>query len=274
MSEIRVLAVVRGERAARYEQEFSSADWIRAQVLSTLAQAVAYLESHAPQLLVFDQALDGAFAQVDAFRQKFPHMLIILIDEDADFALPGEADDIATTPFKDGDLLRRIRRLLANRQMETLRADAMPPIRDLNKRLRKAAGEQAKAKEAVSACLDLGYDYAALYRLDLRDPVLVNLIAQDGAPEVQHLAPQQANDTQAVGWVAKTGQSRLLRAGDSHPLLSLELFSAAAAVPVGVANRYGVLFAAKTNGDSVQQQDLLMLELVAAQLASTLVKES
>lgn len=275
MSEIRVLAAVHSERAARYKQEFSSVIWVRAHVLSCITQAVQQVETFLPQILVLDQAIDGASAYLDTFRQQFPHIMIILVDEDADFALPGIADDIATTPFKEGDLLRRIRRLLANRQMETLRADAMPPVHDLNKRLRKAIGEQAKAQEAVNACLNLGFVYAALYRMDSRDPIQVNLVAQCGASEIQLLAPQQVDDTQAVGWVAKTGQSRVLNPADNpgHPLIPKYL-SAAAIVPVGVANRYGTLFAAKNIGSSVQQQDLLMLELVAAQLASTLAKES
>ncbi|MBE2183504.1 MAG: GAF domain-containing protein [Anaerolineae bacterium] len=276
MSKIRVFAIVRAERAHRYEQEFSGARWIHAQIISSIALSSPKIAESDPQILVMDQSLDGAFAYINSFRQQHPNIAIILVDEDADFALPGAADDITTTPFKEGDLLRRIRRLLANRQMETLRADAMPPVRELNKRLRNAVGEHAKAHEAVNACLELGYVYAALYRLNLRDPIQVNLIAQAGDKQVQQLAPLQADDAQAVGWVAKTGQSRLLHVEDTpgHPLLSPEYFGAAAVVPVGVTNRYGALFAAKASSDAIQQQDLLMLELIAGQLAAALAKES
>lgn len=255
MSKTRVFAIVRAERAHRYEQEFSGAHWVHAQVISSIEQSFPKIAENDPQILIIDQSLDGAFAYINSFRQQHPKISIIIVDEDADFALPGAADDITTTPFKEGDLLRRIRRLLANRQMETLRADAMPPVRELNKRLRNAVGEHAKAHEAVSACLELGYVYAALYRLNLRDPIQVNLIAQDGEDKAQQLAPLQADDTQAVGWVAKTGQSRLLRVEDTpgHPLISSEYVSEAAVVPVGVTNRYGTLFAAKASGDTIHQ---------------------
>jgi hypothetical protein len=47
-----------------------------------------------------------------------------------------------------------------------------------------------------------------------------------------------------------------------------------ACVSVGVTNRYGVLVACRDQPGTINQQNVLMLELVGAQLAAVISKES
>jgi len=199
----------------------------------------------------------------------------VLVDEDADFAMPGQADEVSTDPFTNDDLVRRINRLMSDRSLETLRADTMPSLREFAKKLRKAVGEISKEQAAVSTCRDLGYDYVAFYRLESLDPLQVTLKAQDGPAPIQAVAPKQATADDIIGWVAKTGQSRIASPSDevNHPLVRRGRLGQVACTPVGTTSRYGVIVACRNEPNSITQQNLLMLELVGAQLAAMISKE-
>lgn len=277
MAAIDVLVAVRTEQTTRYEENLSVIKDFRVRAVNTVNSALNVLGDPAMHIdvLVLENALENAFDAIGSVREKFPRILIVLVDEDADFALPGQADDISTDPFRNGDLARRINRLLADRRLETLRADAMPPVRAFAKKLRNAVGEIGKQEAACSAIKELGYDYVAFYRMEGADPVVMTLKAQDGPIAVQAIAPKSAGASDVIGWVAVNGQSKIAGMNDeiTHPLVKRGRLGTIACVPVGTTNRYGVLAAFRERPDAISMQDVLLLELIGAQLAAVVSKE-
>lgn len=269
-----LLAAIPEGRAPAYESYFEKRKDMRVHVVSQISDAVAFLadREHSVDVLVLDNALDRAYDLVTQLRHTYPRLIIVLIDEGADFATPGQADEISTDPFTNDDLARRVQRLLSDRGLETLRADAMPPIREFAKLLRKAVGDIGKYQAAVSVCRTLGYDYVAFYALDAEGRLTLG--AQEGGAAFEAAAPVVASPDDIVSWVAKTGQSRTTSHGDalSHRLIERGLLTTAACSPVGSTNRYGVLYAGRISIQAIQQQQVLMLELVSAQLAAVLSK--
>lgn len=281
MALIDVLAAVRPDQASRYAEQLSKMQNFRVRMVTDLAGVVSELKSieHNTDVLVLDSELDGAFAAIPVLRQKNTRVLIVLVDEEADFALPGQADEISTDPFTNGDLARRINRLMSDRSLETLRADAMPPVREFAKKLRKAVGEYGKYEAAVKALRDIGYDYVAFYRVEKTEqtdvPLMLTLKAQEGSAALIAVAPKQSAPTDLMTWVATNGQSRLASPADeiNHPLVRKERLGMAAAAAVGGTNRFGVLVACRDKPNSISGQDVLILELVSAQLAAVITKE-
>ncbi len=277
MAGIEVLVAVREEHASRYHKNLSMISNFRVRIVTNMNDAYEDLGNPArhTDVLVLDNGLDDGFTAVRALRNKFSRLVIVLVDEEADFALPGQADDISTDPFSNGDLARRINRLMSDRSLETLRADAMPPVREFAKKLRKAVGEFGKQEAAVKALRDIGYDYVAFYRIDTSEPMTLTLKAQEGSPAIQSVAPKQASPNDLMTWVATNGQSRVAAPTDeiNHPLVKKSRLGAAAAAVVGGTNRYGVLVACREKPDSISPQDVLILELVCAQLAAVSTRE-
>ncbi len=272
-----LLITVRREHANRFFKSLSTYQDFRVKLVTNTPDALEMLadrDKHV-DLLVLDNGLDEVYELVNDLRHTYPRLLIILVDEEADFAMPGQADDISTEPFTNDDLARRINRLMSDRRLETLRADTMPPVREFAKKLRKAVGEGGKQQAAVTACRDLGYDYVAFYRLESLDPLTVTLKAQDGAAPIQAVAPKQATADDIMGWVAQTGQSRIAGPADevNHPLVKRGRLGAVACTPVGATNRYGVLVACRDEPNTITQQHVMILELVSAQLAAVISKE-
>jgi hypothetical protein len=268
MAHADILVTVRSKNAARYQQHLAAYPELRIRIARSLDQALDVLadRSHPVDLLVLDNSMSGVFELVADLRQTYPRLMIVLVDEDADFAMPGQADDISTDPFSDGDLARRISRLIADRHLETLRADSMSPLRDFAKKLRKAVGEREKLDAAISACRDLGCEYVAIYRLGSLEPLELTLQAQAGAP------PLKATSNGIVAWVAKTGQSRIATAPPNGMAPSGNL-SAVACTSIGMTDRYGVLVVCRTAPHTITPQQLPMLEMLSAQLAAALAKE-
>lgn len=278
MAAIDILVAVRREDASKYYKNLSQHKDIRLQIVSDKNDALNILSDRDQHIdvLVIDNQLGEVYDLIDELRHSYPRLFIILIDEEADFGLPGQADEISTMPFANDDLVRRIKRLMSDRQLETLRADSLPAVRDFAKQLRRASGEYGKQQAAVSACIDLDYAYVAFYRLESLDPLTVTLKAQDGPHSVQAVAPKQASPDDLMAWVAKNGQSRIAGPDDdpSHPLVQKRRFSAVACVPVVFSgSRYGVLVACREQPNSITQEHVLMLELVSAQLAAAVSKE-
>jgi GAF domain-containing protein len=127
--------------------------------------------------------------------------------------------------------------------------------------------------------MDLGYYYVAFYRLEAIEPLALTLRAQEGPASIKAAAPRRADAGDLVTWVAQNGQSRIAGLTDdpSQPSLALirrGLLGAAACVPVVFSgNRYGVLVACREQAGSITQENVLMLELVSAQLAAAISKE-
>ena len=272
-----ILVTVRRENADRYFKQLSAYKEFRVRLVTNIPDTLELLadrDKHV-DLVVLDNGLAGSFELVNDLRHSYPRLVIVLVDEEADFALPGQADDISTEPFTNDDLVRRINRLMSDRRLETLRADTMPPVRDFAKKLRKAVGETGKQQAAVSACRDLGYDYVAFYRLESLDPLQITLKAQDGPAPIQAVAPKEASADDLIGWVAKTGQSRIAAPTDelNYPLVRKGRLGAVVCTPVGTTSRYGVLVACRDQPNTITQQQVMLLELVSAQLAAVISKE-
>jgi DNA-binding response OmpR family regulator len=276
MSTISVLVATQVASIARYRENLAKEPSLNVSYTTSLASAQEMLRDANNHFEVFvaDNALGDTFELIRAVRLEKPRLLILTVDEEADFAMPGRADDISTTPFKDNELIRKIKRLAEERRLETVRADALPPIRNFAKALAKATKGLGKQQAAVSAIMDLGYDHVAFYAAEAGRDTLV-LTAQMGDNAVMNAMPQRADANSLVGKVAQSGKSQIaVRGSDhSHFLLEKGRFGAAVAVSVGQAMRFGVVIAFREPPDSISQEHVIMLELVCAQLASALAKE-
>ena len=278
MSNVDVLAAVRRDNASRYYKNLSAYKDFRVQMVSDTGDAFNILADRDQHIdvLVLDNGLAYIYEFIQDLRHSFPRLFIVLVDEEADFGMPGQADEISTEPFENNDLIKRITRLMSDRQLETLRADSLPAVRQFAKELRKASGEMGKQQAAVAACKDLGYDYVAFYRLENTNPPTVTLKAQDGSAPIQAVAPKAAGPDDLLTWVAQNGQSRITGPQDSpnYSLVAKGRLGAAVCVPVIFSgNRYGVLIACREMPNSITQENVLMLELVTAQLAAAISKE-
>ncbi|MCB9454064.1 MAG: GAF domain-containing protein [Anaerolineaceae bacterium] len=278
MDSVDVLVAVRREQASRFYKNLTAQKNFRVNIVSDTGDALRVLDDRDQHVdvLVLDNGLSHIFEFVADLRHSYPRLLIVLVDEDADFGLPGQADEISTEPFENNDLVRRITRLMSDRQLETLRADSLPAVRQFAKELRKASGELGKQEAAVAACKDLGYDYVAFYRRDDNDADQLLLKAQDGSNPIKSVAPRTTAPDDLMSWVHKNRQSRISNPPDSpnHPLVAKGRLGCAACVPVIFGgNHYGVLLACREQPDSINQENVLMLELVAAQLSAAISKE-
>lgn len=274
MSSIDLLIVVRREHAQRYFQNLSSVKEFRVRLVTDPAEARTIVTERHVDVIVLDNTLEGAFDLIQYFRKTKPSLLIISVDEEADFAIPGFADDITTTPFRNDDLSRRIQRLMSDRRLETVRSDSMPPVREVAQKLRRAAGEIGKLETILTTCRELNFDYAAIYRLESVEPLRVVLRAQDGLKPLHPAAPKEASPGDMLSHVATTGQSRIAIQGDtiSHPFVNRGRLGAAVCVSIGSTNRYGVLLAARERPGSINAQDMMMLELLGAQLSAVITR--
>lgn len=275
---IYVLAAVRLPAVVQYRENLSKDTQFKVTLVNSEAEArqvLADSQRHT-DVFVVDNGLGGVFELIKELRQTYPRLLILLVDEEADFGMPGQADEVSVQPFENDDLLKRIKRLTEERRLETLRADALPPVRHVAKALRRAGPGQAKQQAAVEAIKELGYDYVAFYAIAPTMPPELTLGAQVGASTLSSTAPQKQDyESTLVGWVAQNGQSRIVGPEDepNHPFIKQQRCKSAVCVPVGVTLRFGVLLACREQANAVTQQNVLMLELVSAQLASALAKQ-
>lgn len=279
MADIHALLAVRPDAGQRYRDYFAAQSDFALRFAYSADETQKALLERAPaqpvDVLILDNALDRAFDFITNLRQTYPRLIVVLVDEEADFATPGQADDISTEPFNNDDLVRRIKRLMSDRQMETLRADAMPPVREFARLVRKATGETGKQQAAVMACKSMGFDYVVFYKLVSSDPLVIEISAEDGPPAIVSIVPRRASADDIIGWVAQTGHSRTSGPSDdpTHPLVQRGRLGAVSCVAVGRANRYGVLCAFRDQPGSITQQQVMMMELISAQLAQVLARE-
>ncbi|NLX09053.1 MAG: GAF domain-containing protein [Chloroflexi bacterium] len=278
-SPIHVLAAVRFSTLVRYRDHLARDPQIKLTLVTSESETRETLAD--PQqrtdVVVLDQALCDVFSLIRELRQTYPRLLIVLVDEEADFSIPGQADEVSVSPFEDNDLLKRIKRLTEERRLETLRADTLPPVRQFAKSLRRTVPGQSKQSTAVEAIKELGYDYVVFYSLTPTTPPEMTLNAQVGPRAVTAIAPQkQDGEKSLVGWVYQNGQSRIVGPDDepNHPFIKQGRFGTGVCVPVGTSLRFGVILACREQPNAITQQNVLMLELVCAQLASALVKQA
>lgn len=278
MTMVDLLVIVRREHASRYHKNLSVHKTLRTQIVSDSQDALDALANRKKQVdvLVIDNGLDFVFGLVEEVRHFYPRLFIVLVDEEADFGMPGYADEMSTTPFIDDDLIRRVTRLMSDRHLETLRADSLPVVRQFAKELRNAPGEIGKLQATVSACKNLGYDYVAFYRMESGDPTTLLLRAQVGPAPIQAIAPKTTSAHDLTVWVLQHGQSRTAGSQDTpnHDLVAKKRLGAVACIPVSFSgNRYGVLAAFRDQPDSITLENVMQLELMAAQLGSAISKE-
>lgn len=278
-SNIHILAAVQIKSLVEYRENLTKDPQIRLTLVHNESEAREKLaDSHQrTDVFVVDNSLGGVFDLIKDLRQTYPRLLILLVDQEADFGMPGHADEVSVDPFKDDDLLKRIKRLSEERSLQTLRADALPPVRSFAKSLRRAGPGQSKPQAAVEAIRELGYDYVAFYHIMPTTPPELKLNAQVGPRPITGIAPQQQDyEGSLVGWVAQNGQSRIVGPEDqpNHPFIKQQRFGAGVCVPVGVSLRFGVIFACREQPNAITEQNVLMLELVSAQLANALAKQA
>jgi len=273
-----ILLTIPNEQAKRYHSGLVGQPGFNLQIAHSMDDALLVLgdkDSHV-DVFVIDQAMGDSFFFLNHLRRKYPRLLVVLVDEEADFGMPGQADEFTNEPFKDDDLAKRIIKLMSERRMETLRSDSLPAVRNINNNIKKAVGVLGKIEASVNACLEQGYDYVAYYSIEIPEPLKLALKAQAGPKTIQSIAPKDASPDDLMGWVAQNGQSRIAGPEDkpNHPLVSRGRLGAISCVPVSFSNRsFGVIAACKDRPGSITQERILMLELIAAQLATALTKE-
>lgn len=278
MASINVMAAITQDRARLYYQKLSQDSELQLQIVTTINDMMASIadQDNHVDVCVLDNALRGALDAVNQIRQNYPRLLIVLVDEEADFGLPGQADEMSTDPFEDDELIRKIKRLMMDRRMETRRSDSLPAMRTISRFMKNAVGTLGKQEATVQAVAEMGYDYVAYYSIESTEPLNLRLIAQHGPKTITSIAPQQADHGDLMGWVAQNGQSRIAAPEDkpNHPLVARGRLGAVACVPVAFSGHsFGVIVACQDRPNSIAQESVLMLDLVATQLATVLLKD-
>lgn len=278
MSKINVLVAVELASTLRYRENLSTETVFNLNFVPSIEKIYEVLDSKKPtDVVVVDNALGDIFSLIDKLRKGYPRLLIITVDEEADFSLPGQADDVSNEPFRNDDLIKKIKRLIEDRRLATLSADSLPSVRSFAKTLMRAKGGNAKTQAAINAIHDLGYDYVAFFSITPTDPPSVSVTAQAGDNSVTSSAPKKLDyEKSIIGLVAETGESHVVSPEDSpnHPFVSRGRFAAGVGVAVGNNMQFGVVFACRDMPGSITNEDVLMLELVSAQLASALARDA
>lgn len=278
MSNINLLVAVELKKSVRYREELAKESSFNITIVTSIEQVHQTLKdkSKPTGVLVVDNALGDVFELVKTLRQNYPNLLIIEVDEEADFSLPGQSDDVSNTPFENDDLIKKIKRLVEDRRLETLRADSLPSVRSFAKSLMQAKGSLAKTKAAVDAVMTLGFNYVAFFKMTPTDPPSASVVTQDGDETVKRIAPQKLSNKSIIGHVAETGETKIVNPEDeiNHPFVARGKFRQGMAVPVGNNMRFGVLFAAQDGPDEILKESVLMVELISAQLASALARDN
>lgn len=276
LPQLHALLVIRADAVARYRDYMANEPTIGVRIVSSIEDARTELADRQKptDILVVDNTFQDAFNFIKAIRMDHPRLMVLLVDEDADFSTPGPADDVTTDPFQNGEIIRKIRRLLEDRRLETIRADALPPIRNFAKALAKATKGLGRMQAAVGAVQELGFAHVAYYTVEGTPPTL-SLSAQVGDNAVMSAMPQKPEPTGLMADVLTTGKSRVGAAGTpyTHFLLEKGKYGAAVCLAVGQSMRFGLILAFKEGKDSIAQESVMMVELICAQLAAALAKE-
>jgi hypothetical protein len=279
MSEITILVAATEDRIDRYRQNLIAETDLRVKTVCAPQETLDLLhEDKTIDIFILDSEFHS---EVHYFmgnvRQKFPRLLMIYVDEGADFGTRGHADDISTDPFQNSELVHKIKYLVSERRTETIQASSVPAIRDIYRRMRSATGAEGKRREATRACLDLGFEYAAFYRLEGESPVNLTLQTQEGIQGLKAVAPRNADPDDLMAWVAEHNETKIAKQADTinYRLVAKGRLGAAICTPVFFEHsHYGVLIACSERPDGISQDNIMLTELIAAQLASALSTES
>lgn len=262
-----------------YEATLTASGQYTVTLLSDGREALAALNDRSSHYdaVIIDSRLPDAGELLDEIADAHPRMIVVWVDESVNPPLRAKvhADHICTSPFEGDELEQRITRLLADRQLETIHANTALPVRELARLLRADDQPGDRFQIAVEACRTLGYDYAAFYRVDQQEPIVLKLAAQCGLEDMHLLVPLSASGSDLIAQVASNGESRILThdtAADYLPVSVGELGSAAL-VAAGRAVCFGVLVAGKIGDDGITTQNLTVLELVGAQLGAAISRE-
>jgi DNA-binding response OmpR family regulator len=279
MAATNVLVAIRREHAARYYKSLAAYRDLRVNLVSSLQDVVDALtdKTKPVDVLVLDANLGDTHDLIADVRHSHSRLIIILVDEEADFAMPGPADEVTTQPFHNDELARKINRLMSDRRTETLRADTLPQVRVFAKKLINAVGEGGKYQAAVEAAKEMSYDYVGYYKLEALTPLTLTLKAQEGPNTIKAVAPKTAQADDIMGTVGSSGKSIWAGMTDSptHPLVAKGRLGAVVCVPVSFSGkRYGVLVACREQPGTINQEHVMMLELVSSQLGAALSKET
>lgn len=272
MSEIHVLVASQAPSLERYRAALAAHDDLAVSAApgeDAVRARLADPDGRA-DVLVLDNGLPDSFILLREVRHNYPRLLIVLVDEDADLLMPGRADGVSTDPFNDDELYRTIMDLLRERRTETLRADALPPIRQVAKRLREANGLRGKALAVTESVVEMGYDLAAFYQRADAPPLI--LLAASGAPSITSIVPEKQKEDTVVAWLAQHGGTRIVGPQDEINYVLVKRGRLGAGIGVAVAD-YGVLLACKDAPDSISEEQAMMLELVSGQLIAALARE-
>jgi hypothetical protein len=266
---IDVLAILPEDKVEYYQAELGQANVLKLDFATNHESAVGMITGHPVDVVLVDAELDGEDVFVAMLRQRYPRLLVIVVDEGADFGFPGHADAISTDPFQDDELIAQIQQLVHNRHDEAMSGDNLPVIRDVSNRLRSATDLAGKAQAAVEAVRSLGYDYVAYYHAGNG----LRLKAQVGPSAVNAIAPESAEPDDLMTWVAQNQRSHIAGPDDrpTHPLVARGRLGAVVCVPVSAGGqRRGVIAVCNDRPGSINQESVMLLELIAAQLASAL----
>lgn len=279
MARLSILVAVQRDRVEHYRLHLSRQENMKIVAVASEEKVRDILAApeFAFDVLVLDATLCDTTELLRDIQRSHPALLTVLIDEGADFAMPGRAHDISTAPFENDDLVRRIKRLVEERRLETLRTDTLPPVRAFAREIRKAAGTMGKQEAAVKAIKQLEFDYVGYFSLDSTvDPPTLSATSQLGPPRVIRAMPPQQPLDGLLGWVATKGLTRVVGPDDeiTHKLVSDGVYASAVCAPVGINLRFGLLLACRKDANAIGAQDVMMLELVAAQLAAALAAET
>lgn len=277
MSELKLIVVIRPETKTQYQDYFGAQANLAVLINTDFGAALEYLQATNQRIdvVVVDNQLAGSAAFIRQIRAAFPRLLILLVDDEADFLMPGRADDVSLNPFEGDDLLNRIQRLLQERHIETLRADSLPPVRKAAQQLRHATDIPGRIAVTLETIRALEYDFVAFYeQADTGDSwQLVNAV---GDQEIVTFAPEKQKNRTLIGQVGEHRQNQLVGPEDepNYSLIKRGRLGCGSAVVVGnTAQVYGVMLAARQAPASVNHEDMMMLELVCAQLAAALTQQ-
>lgn len=279
MALIQLLVAVPREQAARYYTGLGASGQYALTMTSNSREALDLLEDRSRHFdaLVLESTLAEAGGLLDELAYRHPRQMVVLVDESNQSPLQAQVrpDRICTTPFADDDLERRIVRLLSDSRLETVPANTLLPVRELARKLRTEDAPGDRYRVAVDACQSLGYSYTAFYSLERAEPVLLRLAAQLGEGDMHLLVPLSAQAGEVIAQVAVTGESVVLDSANAADYLPVAVgtLGSAAMVPAGRANCFGVLVAGREAPDSINTQNVTVLELVAAQLAAAIARE-
>ena len=116
---IHLLVAIRLQSIARYRENLSTEPKFAVNIVTNFEKIHEALDDKTKRsdVLVVDNGLGDVHTLVKELRQSHPRLLIVLVDEEADFGMPGRADDVSTEPFKNDELIKVIKRLFEDRRL-------------------------------------------------------------------------------------------------------------------------------------------------------------